>query len=806
MKDYEKEVELAKLQAEEKELKRLKAIYNKAADDIMKKIEISNGKISVLLANWDDLTDEEKSIYQSQIYQRNFQKSLKTQIDGFLKDLNSKQYATITEYMEDCYKNGYLGAMYSIHKQGIPIISPIDQKKVTKAMFTDSKISKKLYTKLGEDVEVLKKRIANNISRGIATASDYKVIARNIAADSNVGFNRAMRITRTEGNRISNESAYDASMSAKDKGADVVKSWDAALDGRTRESHRQVDGEIRELDEPFSNGMMYPSDPAGGAAEVVNCRCALLQRAKWALDDDELETLKERAAFYGLDKTESFQDFQKKYIKAAVEAEGLTEINYTDFAYGDYSNDDYIKWMDEYDEHNKGVKLSADELKIIDDYTEGSFIALNDVSRYSESELLKKGYSAEDIARIKKKAELLEGALSKYDLDTDIVTHRFERNVSWLTGKGNDIADLESLIGKEYTAEGFTSSGMLPNRFRFTGGKSDAVHFEIETPKGTNGAFLSMSKKGENEFLYNRNTRFKVIDGGERIVKEMKFNIKTMQMEEVEIKERFLKVLAVPSKPVNVSTKAKAAKVVAATKSQAAKKVAQPAVKKTVFVPAKSIDEAEEYIKKFVDSSGFGATGISYSGISVESANAVNEALEKLYDRFNMDKLGGVYVAKGNTKLGKSIDGATAAYSPIRKSLLINNKSLKNPDVFLKSRKEELEIIKKYKEDPSAYTFKTKRAEDVAKASLVSGRATVPDTVEDVINHEMGHSIEKIVAKADGYETVKANMSKYADKISGYATINESEYIAESFASYLKGEGLIDPNLEKIFKGLERNG
>ena len=97
MKKHDKEVLQSRLDAGEKELKRLKAIYNKAADDIMKKIEISNGKIGVLLANWDDLTDEEKSIYQSQIYQRNFQKSLKTQIDGFLKDLNSKQYATMTE-------------------------------------------------------------------------------------------------------------------------------------------------------------------------------------------------------------------------------------------------------------------------------------------------------------------------------------------------------------------------------------------------------------------------------------------------------------------------------------------------------------------------------------------------------------------------------------------------------------------------------------------------------------------------------------------------------------------------------------
>ncbi len=217
-----------------------------------------------------------------------------------------------------------------------------------------------------------------------------------------------------------------------------------------------------------------------------------------------------------------------------------------DFQYGDYTKEDYNKWWDEYEAHNKGVSLSAEELKIIEDYTEGSFIGLNDVCRYSEAELLKKGYSLDDIARLRKKADLLSGALSKYDLDTDVVTHRFERNVSWLTGKGNDIADLEALIGSEYTAKGFTSSGMLANRFRFTGGKSDAVHFEIVTPKGTDGAFLSMSKKGENEFLYNRNTKFRILDGGERVVKEMKYDFKTGEMKQVDVKERFLRVQVIP--------------------------------------------------------------------------------------------------------------------------------------------------------------------------------------------------------------------------------------------------------------------
>lgn len=317
MNKKQKEVELAKLKDEERELKRLKVIYNKAANDISEKLVLSNGKINLLLAHFDELDDVQKSILQSQIYQRNFQLSLKKQIDGFMKDLESKQYDSIDSYLKDCYETGFIGTMYDLHGQGIPLIMPIDQKKVAAAMKLDPKISKNLYTKLGEDVNFLKKRIANNISRGIATASEYKVIARNIAADSNVGFNRAMRIARTEGHGVQVKAAVDVQHEAKSKGADIVKQWDAALDGRTRDSHRQVDGEIRELDEKFSNNMMYPSDPAGGAAEVVNCRCALLQRAKWALDEDELQTLKERAKYYKLDKTENFEDFKKKYLKAA---------------------------------------------------------------------------------------------------------------------------------------------------------------------------------------------------------------------------------------------------------------------------------------------------------------------------------------------------------------------------------------------------------------------------------------------------------------------------------------------------------
>ena len=43
----------------------------------------------------------------------------------------------------------------------------------------------------------------------------------------------------------------------------------------------------------------------------------MLQRAKWALDEDELNTLKDRASYYGLDKSAKFKEFKAKYLDAA---------------------------------------------------------------------------------------------------------------------------------------------------------------------------------------------------------------------------------------------------------------------------------------------------------------------------------------------------------------------------------------------------------------------------------------------------------------------------------------------------------
>ena len=111
----------------------------------------------------------------------------------------------------------------------------------------------------------------------------------------------------------------------------MVKQWDATLDGDTRPTHRELDGQILETDEDFESSSgrkaKVPGD-FGDPAEDCNCRCVALTRARWELDASELQTLKDRAKFFGLDKTDSFKDFEKKYLKASetVEKSGKSGI------------------------------------------------------------------------------------------------------------------------------------------------------------------------------------------------------------------------------------------------------------------------------------------------------------------------------------------------------------------------------------------------------------------------------------------------------------------------------------------------
>ena len=149
MNKREKEIFQGQLDAEEKILQDLAKMYQRALRDIVLKIRMLQS---------DELT-------QSRIYQIQYQEALKGQIEGILEKLHGDEYSTIQQYLSDTYTDAYVGNMYMLHGQGVPVLIPLDRAAAVKAVVTDSKLSAPLYASLGYDMDKLKKHTLTRAMR-----------------------------------------------------------------------------------------------------------------------------------------------------------------------------------------------------------------------------------------------------------------------------------------------------------------------------------------------------------------------------------------------------------------------------------------------------------------------------------------------------------------------------------------------------------------------------------------------------------------------------------------------------------------
>lgn len=277
------------------------------------------------LAGRDDL---------SGIRQRRYQEALAEQIGGIVDDLGDSAYRTLEGYLRRCYEEGFVGSLYSLQKQGIPLAFPLDQAKAARAC-TMSAGSVKLSRRVYRNADRLKRQVVAEITRGFADGSSSTQVAQHVATGTTIeadirrnvkgradqAFRRSMTIARTEKGRVMSDARLDAMRKAKKAGADVVKQWDSTMDSRTRKDHRRLDGQVRELDEPFEVAGRKAMAPHkfGRPEEDINCRCVCLQRARAAMrmpeGADSSKWDGERQCFVDLSDAKDFGEFRRKYDK-----------------------------------------------------------------------------------------------------------------------------------------------------------------------------------------------------------------------------------------------------------------------------------------------------------------------------------------------------------------------------------------------------------------------------------------------------------------------------------------------------------
>lgn len=120
-----------------------------------------------------------------------------------------------------------------------------------------------------------RQKISSAVAQSVLQGESVDKAASRLRSVVGMSANSAMRAARTALTGAQNLGRMDAGRRAKQMGLEFKKQWIATVDSRTRYSHREIDRETVELEDPFSNGCICPGDPNGKPHEVYNCRCAM---------------------------------------------------------------------------------------------------------------------------------------------------------------------------------------------------------------------------------------------------------------------------------------------------------------------------------------------------------------------------------------------------------------------------------------------------------------------------------------------------------------------------------------------------
>lgn len=275
---------------------RIIATYEQASNDALKKYEDYISKFKVQEAanrakvRSGDMTPQEyvewhnKKVFVGRYYEK-------------MKNAMAEDYAKADIYAQEII-NGSLNdvfarnvnySMYQIEKSSNISTSFTlydadtvenllkNEPELLPPLLPDSKTAKDI--REGKVKKWNKGQINNAITRGIMGGDSMQDIAKRLKDVGVTDSKQAIRTARTAVTGAECAGRKHGYERAAAMGIDIKQMWLATYDGRTRHEHRQLDGQIRAVNEPFEvDGykLDFPADPKGEPFLVYNCRCTTI--------------------------------------------------------------------------------------------------------------------------------------------------------------------------------------------------------------------------------------------------------------------------------------------------------------------------------------------------------------------------------------------------------------------------------------------------------------------------------------------------------------------------------------------------
>ena len=252
------------------ELKKKLADFEKrfAEENRRKKQQLADGEIS-------------KQDYQNwltgRVFVRNQWQSNLRQVCMVMQDCNKQAMNIVKTSRFDVFAENYNYNAWKAEREIAVSFNLYSAEAVARLMLGDPQLLPEWNIDEEKDYKWNYKKVNNIVRQGIIQGEGVPEITERLCRDLATGNEAKMRMfARTAINSAQNAGRQKQMEDAANMGIEVSKRWMATHDSRTRDAHRDLDGDEVPYDKPFKSQLgeiMFPGDPTAEPANVYNCRC-----------------------------------------------------------------------------------------------------------------------------------------------------------------------------------------------------------------------------------------------------------------------------------------------------------------------------------------------------------------------------------------------------------------------------------------------------------------------------------------------------------------------------------------------------
>ena len=203
---------------------------------------------------------------------------------GETKALSAADWVTILDSTDEAnlIKVALQPRMLRIHTDAV-----IDTAKRMGVEIDAAKLAKQVQALAAETAkrmqETTDKVVRDIVETGLGEGTEVAQLVTELGHSKLFSTARSSLVARTATTRTLNQASVAAMGEAEKQGVRVQKEWLATSDDLTRDTHSDLDGQVRNIDEAFTSSgggeAMHPGD-FGQAEEDINCRCVVLPKVE----------------------------------------------------------------------------------------------------------------------------------------------------------------------------------------------------------------------------------------------------------------------------------------------------------------------------------------------------------------------------------------------------------------------------------------------------------------------------------------------------------------------------------------------